>query len=46
MNKSPAIVMSRLDVQRLEKVLDTLDGPIDLMEALEKLVEDRFGETF
>ncbi|MFZ2288614.1 MAG: nucleoside diphosphate kinase regulator [Halopseudomonas yangmingensis] len=35
MNKSPAIVMSRLDVQRLEKVLDTLDGPIDLMEALE-----------
>ncbi|HDY98199.1 MAG TPA: nucleoside diphosphate kinase regulator [Pseudomonas sabulinigri] len=35
MNKSPAIVMTRLDVQRLEKVLDNMQAPLDLLEALE-----------
>ena len=36
MSKSPSIVLTRLDIQRLEEALDTLDGPIDLLEALEK----------
>lgn len=35
MSKSPSIVLTRLDVQRLDEVLNTLDGPIDLLEALE-----------
>src|SRR5690606_41450562 len=35
MIKSPSIVLTRLDIQRLDEVLDSLDGPIDLMEALE-----------
>lgn len=35
MNKSPAIVMTRLDVQRLEKVLGNMQAPLDLLEALE-----------
>src|SRR5690606_28605625 len=35
MSKSPSIVLTRLDIQRLDEVLDTLDGPIDLLEALE-----------
>ena len=35
MSKSPSIVLTRLDIQRLDEVLDSLDGPIDLMEALE-----------
>ena len=35
MSKSPSIVLTRLDIQRLDEVLDSLDGPVDLMEALE-----------
>lgn len=35
MSKSPSIVLTRLDIQRLDEALDTLDGPIDLIEALE-----------
>ncbi|PKM05327.1 MAG: nucleoside diphosphate kinase regulator [Gammaproteobacteria bacterium HGW-Gammaproteobacteria-6] len=35
MNKSPAIVMTQLDVQRLDQVLAALDAPIDLLESLE-----------
>lgn len=36
MSKSPSIVLTRLDIQRLDGVLDTNDGPVDLLEALEK----------
>ncbi|PAU87229.1 nucleoside diphosphate kinase regulator [Pseudomonas sp. WN033] len=35
MNKSPEITMTRLDIQRLDKVLASLDAPINLLEALE-----------
>lgn len=35
MNKSPAIVMTKLDIQRLDELLATMDAPIDLLEALE-----------
>lgn len=35
MSKSPSIVLTRLDVQRLDEALNSLDGPIDLLEALE-----------
>lgn len=35
MSKSPSIVLTRLDIQRLEEALNSLDGPIDLLEALE-----------
>ncbi|MFN3580343.1 MAG: nucleoside diphosphate kinase regulator [Pseudomonas sp.] len=35
MNKSPAIVMTRLDIQRLDQVLGSLQAPIDLLESLE-----------
>lgn len=35
MNKSPTIMMTRLDIQRLDKILASLEGPIDLLEALE-----------
>src|SRR5690554_6844369 len=35
MSKSPSIVLTRLDVQRLDEVLNTMDAPIDLLEALE-----------
>ncbi|HDZ57631.1 MAG TPA: nucleoside diphosphate kinase regulator [Pseudomonas xinjiangensis] len=36
MNKSPAIVMTQLDIQRLDKVLAGLEAPIDLLESLEE----------
>ena len=35
MNKSPAIVMTRLDVQRLEKVMAEIPAPLEMLEALE-----------
>lgn len=35
MSKSPSIVLTRLDIQRLEEVLEASDGPVDLLEALE-----------
>ena len=35
MSKSPSIVLTRLDIQRLDEVLNSLDGPIALLEALE-----------
>ena len=35
MNKSPAIVLTRLDVQRLEKVMADIPAPLEMLEALE-----------
>lgn len=39
MSKSPSIVLTRLDIQRLNEVLDTLDGPVDLLDALENEIQ-------
>src|SRR5690606_12035507 len=42
MSISPAIGLTRLEIQRLDAVLYSLDGPIDLMEALEnELLRDK-----
>jgi regulator of nucleoside diphosphate kinase len=39
MSKSPSIVLTRLDIQRLDEMLDTLDGPADLLDALENEIQ-------
>lgn len=39
MSKSPSIVLTRLDIQRLNEVLDSLDGPADLLDALENEIQ-------
>ncbi|WP_373187313.1 nucleoside diphosphate kinase regulator [Halopseudomonas sp.] len=37
--KSPNIVISKLDLQRLDKILDPLKYPLDLLEALENEID-------
>ena len=39
MSKSPSIVLTRLDIQRLDEVLNSLDGPVDLLDALENEIQ-------
>lgn len=35
MNTQPQITLTRLDVQRLDKLLDPLKYPVDILERLE-----------
>ena len=39
MSKSPSIVLTRLDIQRLDEVLNSVDGPDDLLDALEHEIQ-------